>query len=333
VDRRRFLLTSLAGALAAPLGAGAQPSGRVYRIGILSELAPTPAAAGGPRALFAEDDWRTAFRRRGYVEGQNTVFEFRHAGEQFERLPALVDELVRLNVAIIITASTPPALAAKRATTTIPIITISADPIGAGLVATLARPGGNVTGLFVPWSELGAKGLQLLRETLPDLTSVAILWNPLNQTAHVQSRHVESAAKAMSVDTHRMEMRGQEDLAQISKAIAAARVRGLIVVLDLVTIRAASSIADLAAKHRLPGFHAYREFADAGGLMSYGFSGPGLVGAVVEYADKVLRGARPADLPMEQPMRNELVINLKTAKVLGLKIPASILARASHIIE
>jgi putative ABC transport system substrate-binding protein len=148
MDRRRFLLTSLAGAVAAPVGAGAQPSGRVYRIGILSELAPTPAAAGGPRALFAEDDWRTAFRRRGYVEGQNTVFEFRHAGEQFERLPALVDELVRLNVAIIITASTPPALAAKRATTTIPIITISADPIGAGLVATLARPGGNVTGLL-----------------------------------------------------------------------------------------------------------------------------------------------------------------------------------------
>jgi putative ABC transport system substrate-binding protein len=157
MDRRRFLLTSLAGALSAPLGAGAQHSGRVYRIGILSELAPTPAAAGGPRALFAEDDWCTAFRRRGYVEGQNTVFEFRHAGEQFERLPTLVDELVRLNVAIIITASTPPALAAKRATTTIPIITISADPIGAGLVATLARPGGNVTGLLSPGRSWGRK--------------------------------------------------------------------------------------------------------------------------------------------------------------------------------
>jgi putative ABC transport system substrate-binding protein len=333
VDRRRFLLTSMACALAGPLSAEAQHSGKTYRIGILSELTSTPAAADGPRPLFAEDDWRTAFRRRGYVEAQNTVFEFRHAEEQFERLPALVDELVRLKVAIIITASTPPALAAKRATTTIPILTISADPIGAGLVGNLARPGGNVTGLFVPWSELGAKGLQLLRETVPDLTSVAILWNPLNQTAHVQSRHVESAAKALGVGTHKIEMRGQEDLDQISKAITAARVRGLIVVLDLVTIRAATSIANLAAKHRLPGFHAYREFADAGGLMSYGFSGPGLVEAVVEYADKVLRGARPADLPMEQPMRNELVINLKTAKVLGLKIPPSILARASHVIE
>jgi putative ABC transport system substrate-binding protein len=333
MNRRAFLRTVSASLLVAPLAAEAQQTGKVHRIGILSELAPTAVGSGGPRALFGESEWRSAFRQRGYVEGQNTVFEFRNAGEQFERLPAMVDELVRVKVDIIMTASTPPAVAAKRATTTIPIITISADPIGAGLIASLARPGGNVTGLFVPWSDLSAKGLQLLREALPDLDSVAILWNPLNQTAHLQSKHVESAAKTMGVVTHRIEMRGQENLDRVSKAIIATRVRGLIVVLDLVTIRAASTIAELAAKHRLPGFHAYREFADAGGLMSYGFTGPGIIDSAVGYADKVLRGARPADLPMEQPMRNEFVINLKTAKALGLKIPHSVLARASHVIE
>ena len=313
--------------------ANAQPARKMYRIGVLSELAPTITAAGGPRPLFGEDTWRTAFRHRGYVEGQNTHFEFRHAGERFEALPALADELVHAKVDIILTATTPSAVAAKRATATIPIITISADPIGANLVISLARPGANVTGLFVPWSDLSAKGLQLLREAVPDLDKVAILWNPLNQTAHVGSRSVESAAKTMGVTTHRIEMRGHEDLDQISKAIITTRVRGLIVVLDLVTVRAAPSIAQLAAKHRLPGFHAYREFADAGGLMSYGFTEPGIAAAAVEYADKVLRGTRPADLPMEQPMRNEFVINLKTAKTLGLKISPSLLARASHVIE
>src|SRR5262249_25432928 len=150
--------------LAAPLAAEAQHAGKAYRIGILSELASAAAAADGPRPLFGEDTWRTAFQKRGYVEGQNTIFELRHAGEQFERLPTLANELVLAKVDIIITASTPPAVAAKRATSVIPIITISADPIGANLVTNLARPGGNVTGLFVPWSDLSAKGLQLLRE-------------------------------------------------------------------------------------------------------------------------------------------------------------------------
>lgn len=330
----RLSVFLLAIVVSAPLViANAQQAKKVHRIGVLSELAPTAAGAGGPRPLFGEDTWRTAFRQRGYVEGQNTLFEFRHAGEHFERLAELADELVRAKVDIIIAVTTPTAVAAKRMTGTIPIIAVSADPIGANLVTSLARPGANVTGLFVPWSDLSAKGLQLLRDAVPDLDKVAILWNPLNQTAHVGSQYVESAAKTMGIGTQRIEMRRQGDLDQISKAIMATRVRGLIVVLDLVTVRAAPSIAQLAAKHRLPGFHAYREFADAGGLMSYGFTEPGLAGAVVEYAEKVLRGARPADLPMEQPMRNEFVINLKTAKMLGLKISPSLLVRASHVIE
>src|SRR5215510_3565029 len=320
--------------LASLVTANAQQAKKMYRIGVLSEgLAPTAGATTGLRPLFGEDTWRTAFRHRGYVEGQNARFEFRHAGERFERLPQLAEDLVRAKVDVIIAITTPTALAAKRMTRNIPIIAVSADPVGANLVASLARPGGNVTGLFVPWSDLSAKGLQLLRDAVPDLDRVAILWNPLNQTALVGSQYVETAAKGMGVRTQRIEMRRQEDLDQISKVIVATRVRGLIVVLDMVTVRAAPSIAQLAAKHRLPGFHAYREFADAGGLMSYGFTEPGFAEAVVEYADKVLRGARPADLPMEQPMRNEFVINLRTAKTLGLKISPSLLARASHVIE
>ena len=319
--------------VASSITAPAQQAKKMYRIGILSELAPTAAAAGGARPLFGEDTWRTALQQRGYVAGQNVVFEFRHAGEQFERLPVLAHELVQAKVDIIITASTPPAVAAMRATTVIPIITISADPIGANLVTSLARPGGNVTGLFVPWSDLSAKGLQLLREAVPNLHKIGILWNPLNQTAHVGAQYVETAAKTMSVTTQRIEMRGHQDLDKISKTIVTTRVQGLIVILDLVTIRAAPSIAQLAAKHRLAGFHAYREFADAGGLMSYGFTERGLAEAAAEYVDKVLQGAHPADLPMEQPMRNEFVINLKTATMLNLKIPPSLLVRASHLIQ
>ena len=219
MDRRAILAGSLH-LLATPRAVGAQQSvtKKTYRIGILSELAPNATVASGPRVVLAEDAWRMPFRHRGYVEGQNAVFEFRHAGEKFERLPELVAELVRLKVDIIMTASTPPAVAAKRATTTIPIITISADPIGAGLVTSLARPGSNVTGLFVPSSVLGAKGLQLLREALPELNNVALLWNPLNQTAHVQLSYIEDAAKLLKVSTHRIEMRGQNDLDHVSFA-------------------------------------------------------------------------------------------------------------------
>src|SRR5262245_4416602 len=241
----RLSVFLLAIVVVAPLVvANADQAKKLHRIGVLSEgLAPTAAAAAGPRPLFGEDTWRTAFRQRGYVEGQNVLFEFRHAEERFERLPELANELVRAKVDIIIAITTPTALAAKRMTGTTPIITASADPIGANLVASLARPGGNVTGLFVPWSDLSAKGLQLLRDAVPDLDRVAILWNPLNQTAHVGSQYVETAAKSMGIGTQRIEMRRQEDLDQISKVIMATRVRGLIVVSDLVTIRAAPFIA------------------------------------------------------------------------------------------
>ena len=305
------------------LAAKAQSVEKVHRIGILSNGSPPTT----------ESRWLKAFRERGYVKGQNAIFESRYAEERFERLPALADELVRLKVDIIMTGSTPPAVAAKRVTPTIPIITVSADPVGAGLAASLARPGGNVTGVFVPLIELGQKRLQLLREAVPDLDSVAVVWNPLNETAQAQLRSVENAAKTMGIVTRAMEMRGQADLDRIAKAISAASVRGLIVVQDPVTLRAAARIATLAAKHRLPSSHAYREFADAGGLMSYGVSNDSLFAAAVDYADKILRGTPPGDLPMEQPTRYEFVVNLKAAKALGLKLPPSLLLRADQIVE
>jgi putative ABC transport system substrate-binding protein len=304
------------------LVAEAQSTKRAHRIGILSDVSP-------PRT---EQRWLGFFRERGYVKGQNAIFEFRSAEERFERLPALADELVRLKVDIIMTVSTPPAVAAKRVTQTIPIITVSADPVGAGLVASLARPGGNVTGIFLPLVELGAKRLQLLRDAVPELDSVAVVWNPLNEPARGQLRAVANAAQAMGIAARPIELRDQADLDRVFQAISAARVRGLIVVQDPMTLRAAARIGRLAAKHRLPSSHAYREFPHAGGLMSYGPSNDGLWAAAVDYADKILRGTPPGDLPMEQPTRYELVINLKTARALGLQIPRSLLLRADQVI-
>jgi putative ABC transport system substrate-binding protein len=239
------------------------------------------------RSPRTEDLWRAAFRHGGYVEGQNAIFEWRYAGERFESLPALAEELVRLKVDVILTGSTPPAVAAKRATSIIPIITMSADPIGAGLASSLARPGGNVTGVFIPLADLGAKRLQLLRETVPDLDSVAILGNPLNETVRVQLTAAENASKAMGIAAHVVEMRGQPDLDQVFTAIRAKRVRGLMVIQDPVTLRAGRDIAKLAARHRLPTTYPYREPVDAGGLMSYGPSNAGLREAAVGYADRV----------------------------------------------
>lgn len=310
--------------IAAVPASDAQPAARVHRIGILSELT---------RSQAIEDFWRSAFAEKGYTEGKNAKLEFRWADEHFERLPALAEELIRLKVDVIVTGSTPPALAAKRLTTTVPIITISADPIGSGLVASLPRPAGNVTGVFVPYLELTAKRVQLLRETVPGLDSVAILFNPLNETARSSLQYAVDAARTMGIATTAIEMRTQADLDTVSTALAGSRVRGLVVIQDPVTLQAAREIAEIAAKLRLPGSFPYKAFAEAGGLMSYGVSLRGVGEAAAQYADRVLRGAAPSDLPMEMPKRYEFVVNLKTAKALGIKIPQSILVRAEELIE
>ena len=308
---------------ATPFAAGAQSAKQVYRIGILTELAVTNF----------DEQWRNALRKRGYIEGENVLFEVRAASEKYDLLPKLATDLVESKVDVILTASTPTAVAAKQATTTIPIVTMSADPLGAKLVSSLARPGGNVTRVLVPLADLAPKRLQLLKEAVPGLASVAVLWNPQNQAARLQASATEAAARDLGIRTIPVELPNQDELNSALHLIAVKRPHGLIVVQDLVTFMARQKLAEFAIQHRLPASHAFREFVVAGGLMSYGNSAVGLFDSAAVYVDKILKGAKPADLPMEQPTRFEFVINLKTAKVLGLNIPQSILLRADEVIR
>jgi putative ABC transport system substrate-binding protein len=310
--------------VAASGAAQAQSRAKLYRIGILTETA---------LGDLQKRSWQDALREWGYIEGSNIVFEVRSAGENFDLLPKLATELVQSKVDIMLTVSSPPAIAAKQVTSTIPIITLSADPIGTGLVKSLAHPGGNVTGLYVPVVEMAAKRLQLLKEAAPGLTSVAILWNPRNSTARLQAEATEAAARSLSLTTFSVEVPNQDSLEDALHVIHAKRPGGFIVMQDPVMWVAAKKLAEFAFKNRLPGFHPSRVFADAGGLMSYGVSLNGLYAAGAVYADKILKGARPADLPMEQPSHYEFVINLKTAKHLGITVPESILLRADEVIR
>ena len=326
MTRRLALLVlarALSGLIASALGWRLVRAAELYRIGILTEL----------RVEDLRGYWQDALRERGYIEGRNTIFEVRAAGEKFDLLPKLATELVQSKVDIILAGSTPPAVAAKQVTSTIPIVTLSADPIGAGLVRSLAQPGGNVTGVYVPVVDMAAKRLQLLKEAVPGLTSVAILWNPRNSTAQLQAKATEAAAHSLRLTTFSVEVTNQNDLDGALQLLRAKRPSGLVVMQDPVMLAAAKKLAEFAIKNRLPAFHPYREFAEAGGLMSYGVSLKGLLELGAVYADKILKGAKPADLPMEQPSRYEFVINLKTAKNLGITIPESILLRADEVIR
>jgi putative ABC transport system substrate-binding protein len=308
----------------APGAARAQPEARTYRIGILTETRVEDV----PQRY-----WQAAMRKRGYIDGKNATFEVRGAAEKFDLLPKLAAELVQSKVDIILTSSTPPAVAAKQVTSMIPIVTLSADPIGADLVKSLAQPGGNVTGVYVPIVDMAAKRLQLLKEAVPGLTSVAILWNPRNSTARLQAKATEAAAHSLSLTTFSVEVSTQSDLDTALKLLHAKRPGGFVVMQDPVMWVAAKKLAEFALKNQLAGFHPSRVFADEGGLMSYGVGLDDLWDAGAAYADKILKGAKPADLPMEQPSRYEFVINLKTAKHLGITIPESILLRADELIR
>ena len=306
-----------------PGAARAQSDTKVYRIGILTEL----------RVEDLRGYWQQTLRERGYIEGKNAIFEVRAAAEKFDLLPKLATELVQSKVDIILTGSTPAAVAAKQVTSTIPIVTLSADPIGAGLVRSLAQPGGNVTGVYVPLVDMAAKRLQLLKEAVPGLTSVAILWNPRNSAAELQAKTTEAAARLLRLTPFLVEVTSQSDLDGALQLLYAKRPSGLIVMQDPVMLAGAKRLAEFAIKNQLPAFHPYRVFAEAGGLMSYGVNLRSLLDAGAVYADKILKGAQPADLPMEQPSRYEFVINLKTAKNLGITIPESILLRADEVIR
>jgi putative ABC transport system substrate-binding protein len=328
MDRRRFLVTSLAGALAAPLVAKAQPVGKVYRIGYLSASSGT----SNPRVLEA---FRQGLRELGWVEGQNIVIEYRWAEGRFDRLADLAAELVRLKVDVIVAAPTPAALAAKNATGTIPIVGMSlTDPVGLGLIASLARPGGNVTGVsYSVGADIFGKDLELLKEVVPRVRRVAVLSNPASPARPRTISNVKGAARSLGLQLQLVEARGPEDFDGVFAAMAQERVGALLVVTDPAFIPHRARLVDLATKNRLPSIFTQREDAEAGGLMSYGPRLSDLHRRGAIYVDKILKGAKPADLPVEEPVKFELVINLKTAKALGLTIPPSLLLRADQVIE
>src|SRR5712691_11404084 len=320
------LMTLTLSLLAAPLIAEAQQPTHVHRIGYLlgTTREQEPYVEG-----FLE-----GMRALGYVEGQNLVMEYRYAEGQYERLPALAAELVRLKVDVLLVVSTPAALAAKQATTTIPIVMMGGgDPVGSGLVASLARPGGNVTGLATLDPEVVGKQLEFLKDVLPTVSRVAILWNPANPAHALMVREADVAAQTLGVQLHRVEARGPEAFDRAFAAMTSAHAGALLVLGDAMFFEHRRRLIELAATSRLPTMHNVREFVEAGGLICYGVSQPDQWRRAATYVDKILKGAKPADLPVEQPTKFELIINLKTAEALGLTIPPTLLFQADEVIQ
>jgi putative ABC transport system substrate-binding protein len=321
------MIAALGGAAVWPLSARAQEGGRKYTIGIFSagsEHAEIPALT----AAFFE-----ALRELGWVEGKNVAFEHRYAENRLERLPELAADLVRRKVDVIAAAGTLAPLAAKRATTTIPIVmTAAGDPLGSGLVANLERPGGNVTGMSLMAPHLGAKRLELLKEVLPRLCRVAVLWNADNPYSVLVFKETQAGGRTLGIEVRSLEVRGPDDFDSTFEAARGLRPDALITVEDPLTGDHRTRIAEFTARQQLPSLHGIREFVAAGGLISYGPSIADLFRRAAYYVDKILRGAKPADLPVQQPTKFEMVINLKTAKALGLELPASVLARAYELI-
>jgi putative tryptophan/tyrosine transport system substrate-binding protein len=328
MDRRRFLLTSLAGVLAAPVAAEAQV-GKVPRIGVLLPGAPEPEYE---RRL---DAFRQGLRESGYIEKQNILVEYRWAHAKPDRLPELVAELIGLKIDALVVDSTQAAHAAKNATNTIPIVlALAGDPVGTGLVGSLARPGGNITGMTLMTPELGAKRLELLKEVAPKAVRVAVLLNPANGAHTLYWKEVQVVAPRLRLDLKALEVRRSTDVDHALSAAAVWRADALLVFDDPLLLPARQmEIVDFAARHRLPSLSGLRSLVDAGGLMSFGASFPEMFRSSAAFVVKILRGAKPSDLPVEQPSKFELVINLKTAKALGLTIPPSLLARADQVIE
>jgi putative ABC transport system substrate-binding protein len=311
--------------LAVPLAAAAQPPGQVYRIGFLST---TPPPAHRWDALL------DGLRERGYSEGRNLVFERRFSEGNAERFPAFASELVRLRVDCIIVTTTPAALAAKHASQTIPIVIPTAiDPVEAGLVASLARPGGNLTGLSILAPELSGKRLELLQEVMPGMNRVAVLWNAANPANALAWQETQVAARTLGLLLHSQDVRGPQDLEGAFARTAQARPEALLVLGDALLGMHRPQIAAFATEQHLPSVFAERESVVAGGLMSYGPSLPDLYRRAATYVDKILKGTKPADLPVEQPMKFELVLNLKTAQALGLTIPPRVLFQADEVIK
>ncbi len=312
--------------LAAPLASEAQQAGKIRRIGFLTISRP------GAQHLF--DAFQQGLRELGWVEGQNLAIEWRRRGERAEPLPDLAAELVQLKVEVIVTSSEPMIRTAMQATNTIPIVmAVSAAPVETGLVASLARPGGNVTGLSIQAAEVGGKRLELLKEAVPHAARLAVLWNAANPAKVLEWQDIQVAAQTLGVTLYSVEVRGPDDFDGAFAAIARERPDALIVFTEPLTLRHQRPIVDFATQHRLPTISEGREFADAGGLMTYGASLPALYRRAAYYVDRILKGATPADLPVEQPTKFELVINLKTAQALGITIPPTLLFLADEVIK
>ena len=324
---RRIGLVLALGLFLAPLAAEGQQPAKIPLIGYVGNSTPSLE----PKLLSA---FRDGLRDFGYVEGQNIRVEYRWAEGRYERFPDLIAELVRLKVDLIVAAGTPATLAAKRATNAIPIVmAVIGDALEVGVVPSLARPGSNITGLSTVVPELEGKRLELLKHALPKLSRLAVLANPANPFVAVVWRETQRAGEELRVKLQRVAVRQPEEFSNAFTAIANGRPDALVVVADRFMLTHRAQILAFATKNRLPGMFPYREFVEEGGLMAYGPSYPDMFRRSANFVDKILKGAKPADLPVEQPTKFELVINLKTTKALGLTIPQSLLLRADQVIQ
>jgi putative ABC transport system substrate-binding protein len=327
MKRREFIALFGGAAVVWPFPAIAQRPAHVPRIGV---LLPGVASSFAVRT----EALREGLRQLGYIEGKNIAIEWRWADEQVERLPELAAELVALHVDVIVANGTPASKAAKNATNSIPVVMVSVgDPVSAGLAASLARPGGNVTGLSILAPDLSGKRMELFKEAIPGLSRIAALVNPTNPTSHLELPEMQAAARALSVQLKPVEISGSGALDGALKAMSDEGIHGIVVLTDGLFFSERKRIVDWARMHRLPGMYWEREFARDGGLMSYGPSSTDLSRRSAGYIDQILKGARPADLPVQQPSKFELIVNLKTAKTIGLTVPPTLLARADEVIE
>jgi putative ABC transport system substrate-binding protein len=326
--RRRNFVALLGGVVAAwPFAARAQHGGKIPRIGFMGNS--TAALEANLIGAF-----RQGLRDHGYEEGRNVEIVFRWAEGRYERFPALISELIAANVDVIVTAGTPATLALKKATSTVPVVMAAVgDPVGTGIVPNLARPGGNITGLSTIAPDLEGKRLELLREIVPHLARVAFFLNPANDFHTVSMRQALAAAQALNIELHPCEVSKSEDLADAFAAIVKDKPNGLLILADRIFLHNRQRMMDFATENRLPSVNAYRELVEAGGLMSYGPSYEETHRRAADYVDRILRGARPGDLPIEQPTRFTLIVNLKAAEALGLEVPPTLVARADEVIE
>jgi len=327
MDRRIFIASVASATLTVALGAGAQQSGKVWRLGYL-DLGAEPPDGAPPAAL------REALQALGYVDGRNVIYVSRWADARGERLPTLAAELVGLKVDLVVTVGGRTTFAVKQATSTIPIVFVGApDPVGVGLVASLARPDGNVTGFSDNTTALSAKRLQILKEAVPTASRIAVLWNPQDRAMTLRYQEIDRAALALGVSVQPLGVREPDDFERAFAAMDRERPDALFMVTDTLTYRNRKRVLEFADAHRIPAMYEFASLVREGGLISYGASYDAMFQSAAIYVDKILKGAKPTELPVEQPTRYYLMVNTKAAKALGLTIPQSLLLRADEVIQ